>query len=279
VHGEAHEEAAPRGGRVPAFRDRADAWGGVVVERLRSHRRLARLLLAMREVAWGMRARAMRGTAVRCPCCEGSFRRMVRSRWPGEARCPRCGSFGRHRLLALLLGDPARGWLAPGARVLHFAPERALEPALRRIGHVAYLTADLYAPADLQLDITTMQLPDASFDILVCSHILEHVPDDRTAMREMLRVLRPGGLAIVLVPLDGHGTTREDAAVRSPLARHLAFGKHDHVRRYGRDVVQRLEDAGFDVETRRCDDLLGEDSIRRHVLCAHETVFLCRRPR
>jgi SAM-dependent methyltransferase len=192
------------------------------------------------------------------------------SGWGGI--CPRCRSHPRHRAIALLL---ARGDL-PGRRLLHFAPEALLDPIFARHPELERVTADLYVPADLRLDITHMDLPDSSFDLIFCSHVLEHVPDDRAALSELRRVLGDGGLALVLVPYRPGVTTYEDPSITSPLDRMVAFGQQDHVRIYGSDLSDRLREAGFAVEDRTVAELFDEATVERSELDPGEHLFLCR---
>jgi SAM-dependent methyltransferase len=194
------------------------------------------------------------------------------SGWGGI--CPRCRSHPRHRAIALLLG---RGEL-PGRRVLHFAPEPLFDPVFDRLHDVERVTADLHAPADLRLDISDMDLPDGSFDLILCSHVLEHVPDDRAAIGELRRVLIDRGRALVLVPYRPAGTTYEDASITSPLDRMVAFGQQDHVRIYGNDLPERLREAGFEVEDRTAAELFDPDTIERSELDPEEHLFLCMAP-
>jgi SAM-dependent methyltransferase len=167
--------------------------------------------------------------------------------WPlrPEALCPRCGSVERHRLLKLWL-DANAGRIS-GRRLLHFAPEVAVAGLLRPLA-CEYITADVAPGADLKLDIEKMALPDAAFEVIVCSHVLEHV-DDRAAIPELYRVLRPGGLALLMVPIfEGWRTSYEDPTITTPSERELHYGQDDHVRCYGADFADRLRKAGFDVE-------------------------------
>jgi SAM-dependent methyltransferase len=131
-------------------------------------------------------------------------------------------------------------------------------------------------PADLRLDITDMDLPESSFDLIFCSHVLEHVPDDRAAMRELRRVLAEGGLALVLVPYRPGVTTYEDPSITSPLDRMVAFGQQDHVRIYGSDLSDRLREAGFDVEDRTVAELFDQATVEQSELDPVEHLFLCR---
>ena len=174
-----------------------------------------------------------------------------------NARCPRCGSYERHRALWLHLErEPLSG------RVLHWAPEPALAQRLR--SRVEYEAADLTGGDGVAaLDIQAIDRPDAHYDHVLCLHVLEHVPDDRAALHELHRVLRPGGWALLQVPLH-FGETAEDPTVTDPAERERRFGQRDHVRRYGaRDFPERVREAGFAVEPLAP---LPEELAHRHAL-------------
>jgi SAM-dependent methyltransferase len=142
------------------------------------------------------------------------------------------------------------GELRPGQLTLHVAPEPPLARWLSNLSAPGeYLSIDLDGPAMRRMDLTALDLPDASKTLVWCSHVLEHIPDDRKAMREMWRVLRPGGLAVIQVPLRGP-TTYEDSSITTPQERRKAFMQEDHVRIYGMDVAGRLQQAGFTVDAR-----------------------------
>jgi SAM-dependent methyltransferase len=233
---------------------------------------LARAFYAAGNLRGRVGALTLRGDACECPCCGGHFRRMARRRLVGfSGLCPRCRSFSRQRAITLLL---ERGEL-PRGRVLHFAPEPLFDAVFARLAGYERVTADLFAPADLKLDITDMDLPDDSFDLILCSHVLEHVPDDAAAMRELHRVLAPGGVAVILNPYRPHQLTYEDPAVTEPLARMVHFGQHDHVRVYGRDETERLAAAGFEVRDVTAADLFDAATVERFELDPSEHLFLC----
>ncbi|HEX5822757.1 MAG TPA: methyltransferase domain-containing protein [Solirubrobacterales bacterium] len=269
---------APGGGPVfegPSLRLRVAVWMAEAIEWVLRHHRLAKALYAAAEGNGRLSARLLRGEGRECPCCGGHFERMSQRRLAGFGGiCPRCRSHPRHRAIALLL---ARGDL-PGHRLLHFAPEPLFDPVFARLREIERTTADLYAPADLALDITKMNLADGSFDLILCSHVLEHVPDDRAAMSELRRVLAPGGLALVLTPYRPEVATYEDPAITAPLDRMVAFGQQDHVRIYGVDLADRLRDAGFEVEDRTPAELFEDSVVRRAELDPDEHLFLCRAP-
>jgi SAM-dependent methyltransferase len=257
----------------PTLRLRVAVWLAMAIEWMLRHHRLARVLYVASDANARLSALLLRGAGSECPCCGGRFRRMSRRRISGWARiCPRCRSHPRQRATALLL---ARGEL-PGRRLLHFAPEPLFDPVFARLPSVERVTADLHAPADLRLDISDMDLPDSSFDLILCSHVLEHVPDDRAAMRELRRVLLDGGRALVLVPYRRGVTTYEDPSITSPLERMVAFGQQDHVRIYGNDLPGRLREAGFEVDDRTAAELFDRDTVERCELDGGEHLFLCR---
>ncbi len=225
------------------------------------------------------RVLANRGDAVECPLCGRGFR-AFRDDWNRpNAICWRCGAHERHRALWLYLDRLHPELLRNARELLHFAPEYCLEHRLRRIQRLDYKTADLDPTVgELQLDITDMDLPDGSFDAILCSHVLEHVEDDAAAMRELRRVVKPGGWAIVMVPLDINRTsTYENPSVTSPADREREFWQFDHVRLYAPDIAERLSAAGFEVTTERVAHELGRADAERHRLLESDYLFLCRR--
>lgn len=168
-------------------------------------------------------------------------------RW--NAQCPCCGALERHRLLWAYLTEDGHDVVRPGARLLHFAPEPVLADLLQQ-AEVAYESADLCMDGvDHQVDLTALPFEDDSYDVIVCNHVLEHVEDDAAAMRELYRVLRPGGRGVVMVPLDcGRPGTFQDPAVTTREERRRVYLQHDHLRIYGRDFGEHLRAAGFQVE-------------------------------
>lgn len=225
----------------------------------------------------GRAAAASFGQAPRhCPLCGHQGRFLAEIHFPDiynfDALCPGCGALPRNRLLWLAL--EREGLIRPADRVLHFAPEACLSERIRkRAGR--YLTADLFADGvDLKLDIEAIDLPDESEDVVVCSHVLEHV-DDHKAIAELYRILMPGGRALILVPVaEGWARTYEDGAITTPSARALHYGKDNHVRRYGHDVRARLAAPGFEVTGWHIE---GGESVR-HGLLPGEVLFICRKP-
>ena len=143
-------------------------------------------------------------------------------------------------------------------KFLDIAPKRCIENVFRRTLGAGYMTADFYAEnVDVKMDITDIHYPDESFDAIYCSHVLEHVTDDRKAMRELRRVLKVGGWAIIMVPIIVENTI-EDPTVTDPVKRLQLYGQEDHVRAYGPDLREMLEASGFLVDIVTPSDLLTE---------------------
>lgn len=211
-----------------------------------------------------------------CPICEQTFDAFelygVKKR--PNARCPQCRSKGRHRLVWLFLKRRTNLFDGAPKRMLHIAPERRLVERFSRIPGVAYLSADLGSPlAMVKIDLTEIQLEDNRFDVIYCSHVLEHVPNDRKAMAELYRVLRPGGWALILVPVFGQ-TTFEDVSITEPEERLRHFGQEDHVRKYGRDIADRLASVGFAVEEIYLQKELNQEDVERYAL-SRSPLYYC----
>jgi SAM-dependent methyltransferase len=171
-----------------------------------------------------------------------------------------CGSVERQRL-AWLFWERVLGLPEKSVSMLHVGPEPVFETRFRKRLGAGYITADLYdSRAMVEMDITDIKYPDGFFDAIYCSHVLEHVTDDRRAMREFHRVLHPDGWAILLVPITAKETF-EDPSITDPAERRRLFGQEDHVRRYGPDYEERLREAGFAVEVTRPEDFLSEEEM------------------
>jgi Methyltransferase domain len=222
-----------------------------------------------------------RGTARWCPVCQQSARRFLRfgpvvAR--EDARCPHCGALERHRLVWLYWVNRTELFDGKPKRMLHVAPEQCFERRLRARLGAGYLAADLLDPHTMErMDITDIQYPDESFDVIYCSHVLEHVPDDRRAMRELHRVLKNDGWAMLLVPITAD-RTMEDPTVTDPADRLRLYGQADHVRRYGPDYVDRLREAGFEVVITQVSDLIQEDeAVRMGLAASSAQIYHCRK--
>ena len=166
-----------------------------------------------------------------------------------NALCPGTLSLERHRLLWLYL-DRETHFLNQELKVLHVAPEQVFFRKFKRLQHWDYTTTDLNSPlADLVTDICDLPLQDNQYDLILCNHVLEHIPNDLKAMTELYRVLKKGGTLIAQVPLNEESIkTLEDDSITDPRDRTRFFGQYDHVRIYGQDYYKRLKSVGFSVE-------------------------------
>jgi SAM-dependent methyltransferase len=196
-----------------------------------------------------------------CPCCG----ELVTSFLPhgvkrrANARCPWCGSVERHRLQWVYLRDMTNLFSrsTEPLEVLHFAPERGLQKRLKSLRNITYHGADLASVrAAEHFDICEIPYPDDTFDVILCSHVIEHVPDDRKAMSELFRVMKPGGWGLIEVPYDPKlDSTLQDPSITTDEGRIRAYGNKGHLRRYGRDFPDLLRAAGFEVTTHRATEL------------------------
>ncbi len=214
-----------------------------------------------------------------CPVCRCWYRRFlpfgIRRR--RQALCPGCGSLERHRYLWLYL-ETALGVTTRRLSVLHVAPEDGIRRRLQDCRAIRYTSIDLHDPgAATTMDATRLSFRDRSFDLIICCHVLEHVQDDRAAMQEFARVLRPAGHAIILVPLDkNRPQTYEDKTITGTEDRMKAFGHPYHVRVCGRDYGDRIAASGFNVATASSRTLSAHT--RRFYRINRLTLFDCRLP-
>lgn len=230
----------------------------MLVDLKQSLGRIERLDSSEREIYGARRKRPVQpdltvpGYQFFCPVCGGRFRRFLPFGLNGRrnARCPGCGSLERHRFLWLWLLDRHR-LDNRRVRILHVAPEPCIRNVLGANPALRYVSADMFdLSADRAADLTDLPFADARFDLVICSHVLEHVKDDRSGIAELYRVLAPGGHAVVMVPLDmtlAH--TYEDPSIDTAAGRDEAFGHPYHVRVCGADYPERLKEAGFSVES------------------------------
>jgi len=200
-----------------------------------------------------------------CPICNTSFRKFEKFGVVPrqDARCVRCGALERHRLVWLYFKKMTDLFDGRPKKMLHVAPEKAFTNRLKKMLGEGYLTSDLFDPhAMVKMDITYIEYPDQYFDVIYCSHVLEHVQDDKKAMREFYRTLKSSGWAILIVPITT-SVTFEDPTIVDPSERLRVFGQKDHVRKYGQDFVDRLREAGFKVEITNYDELVPSNEMIR----------------
>ena len=188
-------------------------------------------------------------------------------------------SLERHRLIWLYLKRETNFFDMP-FKVLHMAPEKAFLSRLKKSKTLDYTTCDLSSPlADIKADICALPFKDQVFDWVLCNHVLEHIPDDKTAMKELFRVLKPGGKALLQVPLDPKcKTTFEDDSITNKAERTRVFGQYDHVRIYGLDYFDKLRAVGFEVEELQYAKNLLDEEQKRYGVVANEYIPVCTRP-
>jgi len=249
-----------------------------------------------------LRLSKYRGTQYRCPICGiglKAFKPVWRSYWIhyqqyeysrspfametfnfGAFSCPSCDSYDRERLTALYLDRVLPSMRAQRRRrLVEFSPAHALHRTVERYPFVEYRSADLSRPdVDDRVDITSCPYADNSVDVFLCSHVLEHIPDDRKAMRELHRILAPDGFGVVLVPLfPDTDETHEDPNIVTIEERWKYFAGGDHVRQYGkRDFVDRLTQAGFRVDQLGV-DFFGKDTFRKTGIAENSVLYVVRK--
>lgn len=188
-------------------------------------------------------------------------------------------SLERHRLLWLYLNRETDLLTRPQS-LLHFAPEQCFYTRFRKSETIKYTTTDLLSPlADVKADICNLPFDDNSYDFILCNHVLEHVPDDETAMKELYRVLKPGGMAILQIPLENdRAVTFEDDSITDKEERARIFGQYDHVRVYGMDYFKRLESIGFQVQAVDYTAQINPEEVDRYRLAAGELIPVVTKP-
>jgi SAM-dependent methyltransferase len=209
-----------------------------------------------------------RDIKVECPICNWKGKRFLDfdcgyGRIYKKCTCPICESHPRHRSFYIYLKE-----VIPKNKpvnVLHFAPEKFLTKLFRSYKFINYLSADINKKNAMKLeDITNLSFKDNSFEIIFCSHVLEHVINDKKAMIELHRVLNKNGFAIIDVPIDyNREKTYEDFSIKTPQERTKAFFQYDHVRLYGKDFSDKLRKIGFKVKSDKFNKALGLKKIEK----------------
>lgn len=220
-----------------------------------------------------------RGKKFECPVCGGSYRKFLPYGYVHvreDAMCPGCLSLERHRIMWLFLEEKTN-FFRDSLKVLHVAPEQCFVNKFRKLPNLDYKTADLESPlADYLCDVQEMPFEDSTYDVVICNHVLEHVPDDKKAMAEILRVLKPGGFSILQVPADlSRADTFEDNSITDPKERAKIFGQYDHVRVYGMDYPDKLRAAGFKIADEKYMDELSQDKKDLHGMNIKDFMFSC----
>ncbi|WP_298236980.1 class I SAM-dependent methyltransferase [uncultured Algibacter sp.] len=230
-----------------------------------------------------------KGNSVLCPICNSSFKKFAPfgTSQRESRKCHNCGSLERHRLIFLYLNEKFNFFnnnSKDKIRLLHFAPEKMFYNIFSENNGIEYTACDLF-PKEYngktkitKADITKIPFEDNSFDFIICSHVLEHIPNDRLAMSELYRVLSKKGDAILQVPIDyKRDKTYEDPNINSREERLQEYGHPDHVRYYGKDYKERLESCGFTVNVDHFISTLSKNNIFKYGLLESELIYHCKK--
>lgn len=187
-------------------------------------------------------------------------------------------SLERHRLLWLYLKNETKFFNQP-LKLLHFAPEQAFYKRFKKLENLEYTTTDLNSPlADVKADICDLPFKDDTFDVILCNHVLEHIPNDTKAIQELFRVMKPGGWGIFQIPQDiNRAKTFEDDSITDKKERARVFGQYDHVRIYGRDYFDKLRSVGFRVEEVDYTNTLPKEDVKKYRLAKGEIIPLVKK--
>ncbi len=225
------------------------------------------------------------GRGKECPICGARRRKFLPYGYVTQrqdALCPNCLSLERHRLLWLYLQNES-SLFEDLPKLLHIAPEVSFIKRFKRAYSSSpdrYITADLESPlATMHFDVQNIPLPDRFCDVVICNHIMEHLEDDRLAMREIHRILKDGGWGVILSPIDySRSTTFEDDSITDPKLRTEIFGQYDHRRVYGKDYGDRLRESGFTVNEVDYFDTLTPQQRELYAL-THEIIYIVKKQR
>jgi SAM-dependent methyltransferase len=196
-----------------------------------------------------------------------------------NALSPGTLSLERHRQMWLYLKNETDFFTA-NLKVLHIAPEQEFLRKFKKMKNLDYTSADLFSPiVDVKADILALPFDDNIYDVIICNHVLEHIMDDRKAMSELYRVLKPKGWGILQVPMKNSlEITYEDFAITDPKERQKHFGQYDHVRWYGMDYFDRLKSVGFEADANFYSQNFSEAEIKRFGLNKNEILPIVRKP-
>lgn len=224
-------------------------------------------------------ALALKGNVFTDPIDKKSFRTFLPYGYATQRSnvlSPSTLSLERHRLLWLYLQSET-DFFTTHKKVLHFAPEQAFYKRFRKQKNLDYTTTDLESPlADVKADICDLPFQDNEFDVILCNHVLEHIPDDTKAMQELYRILKPNGMAILQIPQDlSREKTFEDNSITDKKERARIFGQYDHVRIYGRDYFDKLRSIGFKVDEVDYTTKLSNAEIEKYCLAKGEIIPVC----
>ncbi|MFX1311015.1 MAG: methyltransferase domain-containing protein [Promethearchaeota archaeon] len=211
---------------------------------------------------------------MKCPLCGGHFRKFLTINERKNAFCPKCGSLERHRLLWLYLKQ-RNDFFQKKLRVLHVAPIEKFQKQFNKMKNLEYISINIIPKrAMFTMDLTQLTFENNYFDIIICSHVLEHISNDKLAMQELYRVLKINGWGLILVPIDLKlQKTLEDPSIQDPIMRREIYGQEDHLRNYGLDFIDRLKNAGFKVNIDDFIESIDKKKKKKYGINVNEKIF------
>jgi SAM-dependent methyltransferase len=224
----------------------------------------------------------LKGNNIYCPVCDKSFKKFINMGIDtvNELHCPNCNSIGRDRLLWLYFQSKT-DMFTRECSLFEIAPVECFSDKFIPMQNLNYVSGDLYSTlAMVKLDIKSLPFDDESFDYLICSHVLEHIDDDKKAISELYRILKKSGIAFILNPVDySKEVTYEDDNIKDPKERFIHFGQEDHVRIYGKDFPKRLSNCGFEVEESEYASSLSKQDSVKYGINSNEIIYVCNKSR
>ena len=221
-----------------------------------------------------------KGNNVTCPVCGKSYRKFLSYGSSVAHRenvlCPYDLTLERHRAIWLYLNRKTDFFTKPDLTMMHIAPEQCFLDKFKKQENLKYTTGDLVSPiADLHFDLHAIPLEDNQYEVIFCNHVMEHVKNDLQCMKELYRIMKPGGWGIMQVPIDAsRNETYEDWSITSPEEREKHFWQKDHVRLYGLNYPNRLEEAGFRVDVVDLSELMPEEEFVKYRIPKTELVYV-----
>lgn len=221
-----------------------------------------------------------KGDKVECPVCEKKFRKFLsygsKVVHRDNVLCPYDLTLERHRVMWLYLKNKSDFFTKPNLKVMHIAPEQCFHSLFKKQKNLDYTTGDLLSPiADLHFDLHDIPLEDNQYEVIFCNHVMEHVKDDLQCMKELYRIMKPGGWGIMQVPIDVSRTeTYEDWSITTPEEREKHFWQYDHVRLYGLNYPERLKETGFNVEAVDFSKELPTEVFERYRIPKSEILYI-----
>lgn len=223
------------------------------------------------------------GSTYKDPINGKTYRKFLPYGYSGIAKrnnvlSPGTMSLERHRLMWLYLQNQT-DFFTRKAKVLHIAPEQCFYKIFRAMDNLDYITGDYNSPiADIHFDLHKAPFDDNSFDIVFCNHVLEHVENAEVCMKELYRIMKPGGWGIFQVPIDiTRQETYEDKSIVTPEDREIHYWQKDHVRLFGLDYADKLRAAGFEVKEDDYANQFSDADAEYYRIPKHEVIYLCRK--